>query len=78
MKKTKFEDVSLIQQTVTREGDSERIRFLGHSIPFSDVSNVRKRAGIILNNNINKYFWSFLVYLFMASVLENLIVTLYI
>jgi len=29
MKKTKFEDVSLIQQTVTREGDSEFV--------FSDI-----------------------------------------
>jgi len=52
MKKAKF--VSLIQQTVTRKGDLERIRFLGHSILCSDVSIVWKRAGIILNNDINK------------------------
>jgi hypothetical protein len=36
---------------------------------MSDVNVVRKRAGIILSDGINKYFLSFLC-VFMASVRE--------
>jgi hypothetical protein len=62
MKGTRFEAVSSIQQTVTRELKAIREdSFLGHSIRCTcDVNVVRKRAGTILSDGINKYFSRFL------------------
>jgi hypothetical protein len=67
---TRFEAVSLIQQTVTRELKAiEKKRFLGHSIRcINDVNVVRNRAGTLLSDCINKYFYLFVV--FMVSVRE--------
>jgi hypothetical protein len=63
MKGTRFEAVLSIQQTVTRELKAlrEKKRFLGHSIRcMSDVNIMRKRAGTILSEGINKYLLSLL------------------
>jgi hypothetical protein len=74
----RFEAVSSTQQTVTIELKAKREEaFLRHSILcMRDVNIVRKRAGTILSDGINKYLLSFL-YGFLWPQFGNLIVTLY-
>jgi hypothetical protein len=62
MKGTRFEDVSSIQQTVTRELKAiwEEVFFRQSIRWMSDVNVVQKWAGIILSDGINKHFLSFL------------------
>jgi hypothetical protein len=62
MKGTRFEAVSSIHQTVTRElkGYGKK-RFLGHPIRYMrDVNVVRKRAGTILSYDINNFLCVFM------------------
>jgi hypothetical protein len=58
MKGTRFEAVSSIQQTVSR--DLKAIReeaFFGHSSRcMGDVNVVRKRAGTIMSDSINTFY----------------------
>jgi hypothetical protein len=73
MKGTRFEDVSSIQQTVMRELKAimeEAFSWAFDSL-YERVNGVRKQAGTILSDGINKYFLSFLWPQF-----GNLIVTL--
>jgi hypothetical protein len=76
MKGMRFEAVSSVQQTVTRElRRYGKKRFLGHLILcMSDVNVVRKQAGIILSDGIN-IFLSFLCG-FLWPQFGNLLVTL--
>lgn len=60
MKVTRFEAVSSIQQTLTREEASIRC--------VSDVNVVQKQAGTVLSDGINKYLLFGVG--FMASVRE--------
>jgi hypothetical protein len=77
MKRTRFDAVSSIQQTVTRELKAIwEEAFTLYSIRcMSDINIVRKRTGTILSDGINKYF-SYFLYRFLCPQFGNLLVTL--
>jgi transposase-like protein len=69
MKGTRFEAISSIQQTVTRELKAiwEEAFSRAFDSLYDDAKVMRKRAGTIQSDGINKYFLYFFVWFYGLS-----------